>query len=74
MELQRDNGPRSCLGIGPGSDNAVGSRREFSRRFTEKIRKLAANMKGDHREKAGGLAVRMSEATRLAKVGSKLSL
>ncbi|RWV96566.1 hypothetical protein BHE74_00054833 [Ensete ventricosum] len=74
MELQRDNGPRSSLGIGPGSDDAVGSRREFARRFTEEIRKLAGNMKGDHREKAGGLAARMPEATRLAEVGSKLSL
>ncbi|RRT31308.1 hypothetical protein B296_00050139, partial [Ensete ventricosum] len=27
MELQSDDGPRSSLGIGPGSDDAVGSRR-----------------------------------------------
>ncbi|RRT51726.1 hypothetical protein B296_00024468 [Ensete ventricosum] len=74
MELQPDNGPRSSLGIGPGSDDAVESRREFARRFTEEIGKLAGNMKGDHREKTEGLTARMSEAIGLAKVGSKLNL
>ncbi|RZR88283.1 hypothetical protein BHM03_00015826 [Ensete ventricosum] len=39
------------LGIGPGSDDVVGSRRKFARRFTEEIEKLAGNMKGDCREK-----------------------
>ncbi|RWV89824.1 hypothetical protein GW17_00048010 [Ensete ventricosum] len=29
MELQPDDGPRSSLGIGPGSDDAVGSRRSL---------------------------------------------
>ncbi|RRT77370.1 hypothetical protein B296_00009540 [Ensete ventricosum] len=62
------------LGIGPGSDDAVGSRREFARRFAEWIKKLAGNMKGDHREKTEGLVARMLEATGLAEVGSKLSL
>ncbi|RWV77768.1 hypothetical protein GW17_00061366 [Ensete ventricosum] len=38
------------LGIGPGSDDAVGSRQKFSRRFTEGIGKLAGNVKGDCRE------------------------
>ncbi|RRT42968.1 hypothetical protein B296_00043405 [Ensete ventricosum] len=65
IELQPDNGPRSSLGIGPGSDDAVGSRREFARKFVEGIGKLAGNMKGDHWEKTGGLAARMSEATGL---------
>ncbi|RZR81453.1 hypothetical protein BHM03_00007679 [Ensete ventricosum] len=65
IELQPDNGPRSSLGIGPGSDDVVGSRREFVRRFVEGIGKLAGNMKGDHWEKTGGLAARMSEATGL---------
>ncbi|RWW02385.1 hypothetical protein BHE74_00041622 [Ensete ventricosum] len=51
MELQPDNGPRSSLDIGPGSDDAVGSCREFVRRFAEGIGKLAGNMKEDHREK-----------------------
>ncbi|RWW21337.1 hypothetical protein GW17_00014517 [Ensete ventricosum] len=50
------------------------SRREFARRFTEEIGKLAGNMKGDHRKKTEGLTARMSEATGLAEVGSKLSL
>ncbi|RWV99846.1 hypothetical protein GW17_00037230 [Ensete ventricosum] len=33
--------------IGPGSDNAVGSRRKFARRFVEGIKKLTGNAKGD---------------------------
>ncbi|RZR89134.1 hypothetical protein BHM03_00016806 [Ensete ventricosum] len=74
MELQPDNWPRSSLGIGPGSDDAMESRREFARRFTEEIGKLAGNMKGDHRKKTEGLTARMPEATGLAEVGSKLSL
>ncbi|RZS02855.1 hypothetical protein BHM03_00032965 [Ensete ventricosum] len=74
MKLQPNNGPRSSLGIGPSSDDAVGSRREFARRFAEGIGKLAGNMKGDHHEKTKGFAARMPEATRLTKVRSKLSL
>ncbi|RWV89342.1 hypothetical protein GW17_00048514 [Ensete ventricosum] len=50
MELQPDNGPRYSLGIGLSSYNAVGSRRKFTRRFTEGIRKLAGNTKGDYWE------------------------
>ncbi|RWV78286.1 hypothetical protein BHE74_00012940 [Ensete ventricosum] len=42
MKLQPDDGPRSSLGIGPGSDDAVGSRHKFARRFTEWIGKLVA--------------------------------
>ncbi|RRT34747.1 hypothetical protein B296_00040821 [Ensete ventricosum] len=62
------------LGIGPGSDDAVGSRQEFARRFAEGIGKLVGNMKGDCRKKTKGLITRMQEATGLVEVGSKLSL
>ncbi|RWW09021.1 hypothetical protein GW17_00027511 [Ensete ventricosum] len=74
IELKLDNGPRSSLGIGPGSDDAVGSRQEFARRFAERIGKLVRNMKGDRRKKTKGLIARMQEATELVEVGSKLSL
>ncbi|RWW74878.1 hypothetical protein BHE74_00017138, partial [Ensete ventricosum] len=47
MKLQPDDGPRYSLGIGPSSDDAVGSCRKFARRFAEGIRKLAGNVKGD---------------------------
>ncbi|RWW52654.1 hypothetical protein BHE74_00040902 [Ensete ventricosum] len=50
MKLQPDDGPRYSLGIGPSSDDMVGSRRKFARRFTEAIGKLAGNMKEDHRK------------------------
>ncbi|RZS18596.1 hypothetical protein BHM03_00050902 [Ensete ventricosum] len=50
MELQPDDGPRYNLGIGPSSDDAVGSRRKFARRFAEGIGKLAGNAKGDRWE------------------------
>ncbi|RRT49714.1 hypothetical protein B296_00052197 [Ensete ventricosum] len=50
MELQPDDGPRKSLGIGPSSDDAVGSCRKFARRFGERIGKLAGNMKGDRRK------------------------
>ncbi|RWW14611.1 hypothetical protein GW17_00021605 [Ensete ventricosum] len=65
MELQPDDGKRSSLGIEPGSDDAMGSRWEFARRFTEGIGKLARNTLGDHRKKTIGLAARMLEDTRL---------
>ncbi|RWW74764.1 hypothetical protein BHE74_00017275, partial [Ensete ventricosum] len=42
--------PDILLGIGPSSDDAVGSRRKFARRFTEGIGKLAGNAKGDCRK------------------------
>ncbi|RWV79405.1 hypothetical protein BHE74_00041494 [Ensete ventricosum] len=51
MKLQPDDGPRYSLGIWPSSDDAVGSRRKFARRFVEGIGKLAGNVKGDCREK-----------------------
>ncbi|RZR73494.1 hypothetical protein BHM03_00024977 [Ensete ventricosum] len=50
MKLQPDDGPRYSLGIGPSSDDAVGSRRKFARRFAEGIGNLAENTKGDCRE------------------------
>ncbi|RZS05319.1 hypothetical protein BHM03_00035806 [Ensete ventricosum] len=66
MELQLDDGPRSSLGIEPGSDDAVGPRREFARRFIEGIEKLARNMLRDHRKKTIGITARISEAAGLA--------
>ncbi|RRT34851.1 hypothetical protein B296_00025147 [Ensete ventricosum] len=65
MELQPDDGPRSSLGLGPGSDDAVEHRREFAKRFAEWIRKLAGNMSGDRQKKATGLIARMPEAAGL---------
>ncbi|RWW58102.1 hypothetical protein BHE74_00035060 [Ensete ventricosum] len=50
MKLQPNDGPRYSLGIGASSDDVVGSRRKFARRFTEGIGKLARNAKGDHRK------------------------
>ncbi|RRT60379.1 hypothetical protein B296_00016078 [Ensete ventricosum] len=50
MKLQPDDGLRYSLGIRPSSDNAMGSRWKFTRRFAEGIRKLAGNVKGDRRE------------------------
>ncbi|RRT35307.1 hypothetical protein B296_00051290 [Ensete ventricosum] len=38
------------LDIGPSSDDVVGSRRKFTRRFAEGIGKLAGNAKGDCRK------------------------
>ncbi|RWV91472.1 hypothetical protein BHE74_00035845 [Ensete ventricosum] len=67
IELQPDDGPRSSLGIGPGSNDVVRPRREFSRRFTEGIGKLAGNTSGDRLKKTGRLITRMWEATGLAR-------
>ncbi|RRT66704.1 hypothetical protein B296_00021184 [Ensete ventricosum] len=50
VQLQPDDGPRYNLDIRPSSDDAVGSRRKFARRFTEGIGKLVGNAKGDRRE------------------------
>ncbi|RWV77964.1 hypothetical protein GW17_00061139 [Ensete ventricosum] len=50
MKLQPDYGPRYSLGIGPSSDDVVGSRWKFARRFVEGIGKLTGNAKGDRRE------------------------
>ncbi|RWW03170.1 hypothetical protein GW17_00033690 [Ensete ventricosum] len=48
--LQPDDVPRYSLGIGLSSDNTMGSRRKFARRFVEGIGKLAGNAKGDRRK------------------------
>ncbi|RZR88279.1 hypothetical protein BHM03_00015811 [Ensete ventricosum] len=61
--------PSSSLGIGPGSDDAMGHRREFARRFVEGIGKLTGNTLGDHRKKTRRLIVRIPEAIRLTGVG-----
>ncbi|RWW01350.1 hypothetical protein BHE74_00043920 [Ensete ventricosum] len=66
IELQPDKRPRSSLGIGPGSDDAVGPRREFARRFVEGIGKLTGNMLGDYQRKTIGLAAKMPEAVGLS--------
>ncbi|RWW75367.1 hypothetical protein BHE74_00016617, partial [Ensete ventricosum] len=66
MELQLDDGRRSSLGIGLGSDDVVGFHREFARRFVEGIEKLAGNTLGDNRENTGRLAASIPEATGLA--------
>ncbi|RRT32299.1 hypothetical protein B296_00042332 [Ensete ventricosum] len=68
IELQPDDGPRSSLGIRPGSDNVVGPRWEFSRRFTEGIGELVENTPGDRRKKTIGLTVRIPKAVRLVGV------
>ncbi|RWV82277.1 hypothetical protein GW17_00056234, partial [Ensete ventricosum] len=57
MKLQLDDGPRSSLGIRPGSDDAVEPHREFARRFVEKIRKLVGNTPGDHRKNTRGCQI-----------------
>ncbi|RWW63388.1 hypothetical protein BHE74_00029437 [Ensete ventricosum] len=69
MELQPYDGPKSSLGIGPGSDDVVEHRRECARRFAEGIGKLTRNALGDRRKKTIGLAARTPEAAGLG--GSK---
>ncbi|RZS17949.1 hypothetical protein BHM03_00050185, partial [Ensete ventricosum] len=39
----RNDRRRSSLGIGPGSDDVVGPRREFTRRFAKGIEKFVGN-------------------------------
>ncbi|RWW35389.1 hypothetical protein BHE74_00059691 [Ensete ventricosum] len=70
MKLQPDDEPRSSLGIGPSSDDVVGPRREFARRFAERIKKLAGNTLRDRWKKTGRLVTRMPEAIGLARVRS----
>ncbi|RWV97738.1 hypothetical protein GW17_00039454 [Ensete ventricosum] len=53
IESCEDDGPRSSLGIGPISNDAVGPHWEFARRFTERIGKLAGNTLGDRQKKTG---------------------
>ncbi|RZR71889.1 hypothetical protein BHM03_00008436 [Ensete ventricosum] len=50
----------------PRSDNAMGPRREFARRFAEGIEKLAGNTSGDRWKKIGRLAAKMPETAGLA--------
>ncbi|RWW05841.1 hypothetical protein GW17_00030863 [Ensete ventricosum] len=50
---------------GRGSDDVVGSSREFTRRFAEGIKKLAENMQGDRWKKTVRLIVRMLKAVGL---------
>ncbi|RZR89927.1 hypothetical protein BHM03_00017736 [Ensete ventricosum] len=54
--------------LGWRSDDAVGPRWEFARRFSEGIGKLAGNTPGDCQKKTERLATRMLEATRLVGV------
>ncbi|RWW06554.1 hypothetical protein BHE74_00023936 [Ensete ventricosum] len=49
MKLQPDNGPRSSLGIGPGSDDAMGSHRSS----LGDSPKGSGSSLGTHREIAG---------------------
>ncbi|RWV79997.1 hypothetical protein GW17_00058794 [Ensete ventricosum] len=41
----------------------VGTRREFARRFVERIGKLDGNTSGDRRQKAGRIIAQISKAT-----------
>ncbi|RWV97148.1 hypothetical protein GW17_00040082 [Ensete ventricosum] len=59
----------SSLGV-HRKDAKMGPRREFDRRFTEGIGKLAGSTPGDHRKKSGSLIARMPEVTGLVEVGS----
>ncbi|RWW60294.1 hypothetical protein BHE74_00032730 [Ensete ventricosum] len=68
MKLQPDDGQISSLGIGPGSDDAVGPRREFAKRFAEGIGKVTGNTPGDRQKKTGRPTARISKAARLAGV------
>ncbi|RRT50150.1 hypothetical protein B296_00050505 [Ensete ventricosum] len=49
-KLIGNDGPRYSLGIGPSSDDVVGSCRKFARRFAKGIGKLTGNAKGDRRK------------------------
>ncbi|RRT50819.1 hypothetical protein B296_00032468 [Ensete ventricosum] len=69
MELQLYDGPRSSLGIGPSSEDAVEPRREFARRFAEWIEKLTGNTPRDDRKKTIRLIARISEAAGLCRMG-----
>ncbi|RWV82097.1 hypothetical protein GW17_00056433 [Ensete ventricosum] len=53
----------SGLGIEPSSDDAVGSRWKFTRRFAEGIGKLAGTRREIAGKKTGGLTARLSEIT-----------
>ncbi|RWW65062.1 hypothetical protein BHE74_00027656 [Ensete ventricosum] len=70
QKLTGIDGPRSCLGIGLGFDDAMGPRLEFARRFAEGIGKLAGNMPGDRQKKTRRLITRIPEAVELTRVRS----
>ncbi|RWV95898.1 hypothetical protein GW17_00041433 [Ensete ventricosum] len=59
-------GQDQAWALGRGSDDAVGLRREFARRFAKGIEKLAVNTPGDCRKKTKRLTARMLEAAGLA--------
>ncbi|RWW01204.1 hypothetical protein GW17_00035772 [Ensete ventricosum] len=61
MELQLDDGPRSSLGIGPGSDDVVGSRR----RSLGDSPKGSGSSVGTRRKKTRRLIARMPKAAGL---------
>ncbi|RWV84891.1 hypothetical protein GW17_00053363 [Ensete ventricosum] len=65
IELQPNDGPRSSLGIRPGSDIAMGPQWEFARRFAKGIEKLTGNTLGDRRKKTKRLIAGMPEAVGL---------
>ncbi|RRT74998.1 hypothetical protein B296_00005942 [Ensete ventricosum] len=66
LSYSRMMGQDQAWTSGRGSDDVVGPRQEFARRFTEGIRKLARNMQGDHRKKTKKLTVKIPEAAVLA--------
>ncbi|RRT34709.1 hypothetical protein B296_00054772 [Ensete ventricosum] len=47
MELQPDDGSRSCLSTGPGFRRCSGISSKFARRFVKGIGKLVRNTPGD---------------------------
>ncbi|RWW41798.1 hypothetical protein BHE74_00052693, partial [Ensete ventricosum] len=51
MELQPDDGPRSCLSIGPRFGRCSGISSKFARRFAKGIGKLIRNTPGDRQKK-----------------------
>ncbi|RZS17965.1 hypothetical protein BHM03_00050170 [Ensete ventricosum] len=74
IKLQPDGGPRYSLGIGPSSDDVVGSRWKFVRRFEEGIEKLTGNAKGDRREEDRRTCCKIAGGCRGMRDGSGASL
>ncbi|RRT33178.1 hypothetical protein B296_00038566, partial [Ensete ventricosum] len=66
VQLEPDNGPRSSLSIGPGSDDVVG----FTGSSPRDSPKGLGSSIGTCWEKTRRLAASMPEITRLAKVRS----
>ncbi|RRT34101.1 hypothetical protein B296_00054889 [Ensete ventricosum] len=69
IELQPDDGPRSSLGIGPGSEDVVGSRRHSLGDSPKGSGSSLGTRTGDHRKKTERLATRLPEATGLVGAG-----